>query len=86
MGEEFRKDSLLGNFGGALHAAAHDPLPELADADEAAVLGAGGAADLDDADGELEVEVVDTAAEQLGPDVADAAADAADPRGGGGGG
>lgn len=46
----------------ALHAAAGDALAEVGQGDEAAVFGARGAADFDDADGELEVEVVDGAA------------------------
>ena len=52
----------------ALHPSPVDAGAHLAQGHEPAVLAARGAADLDDADGELEVEVVDGAAQQLRPD------------------
>lgn len=58
-----RQQDLLGDLLRALHAAPHDPLLDLAHLDEPAVLAPRLAADLDDADGELKVEVVDGAAQ-----------------------
>ena len=59
--------------GADVHAAAYagrgcDARGEVGERDEAAVLGAGGATLLDDEDAEIEIEVWDAGAEELGPD------------------
>lgn len=69
-GADGAQDVVVGDLGGALHAAAHDLLAQLAHADQAAVVGARLAAHLDHAHRQLEVEVVDGAAQQLRPHTA----------------
>lgn len=61
---------VLGDLGGALHAAPREALAQLPHADQPAVLAAGRAARLDHAHRQLKVEVVDAAAQQLAPDAA----------------
>lgn len=76
------RDHVLCNLRGPLHTALHDPITELPDTNQTAIFSARGTANLDNADGELEIEVIDAPAEELGPD-APAAAPAAAVVGGG---
>lgn len=51
-----------------LHPPTHKPVPELLDADEPAIFGPRGAADLDNPDGKLKIKIVDGPAEHLRPE------------------
>lgn len=70
-------DHILCNLRSPLHTTLHDPIPKLPDTNQAAIFATRGTANLDNANGELEIEVIDAPAEELGPDAPAAAAAAA---------